>query len=81
MRYVGTDHIDAVDGAELEGLVLGVEDDVDHGADLHRHDVVRRVQQDSLLQVVLERAVGPVKVFKSYYRLVKEYWWLIIIVE
>ncbi len=35
-------------GAKFVGLVLCVDDDVDHGADLRRKDVVRRVQEDTL---------------------------------
>ena len=55
-----THHIHPVDGTQLEALVLGVQDDVDHGADLGGEDVLGGVQEDALLQVALERAVRPV---------------------
>lgn len=53
-----THHVDAVDGAQLEGLILGVEYDVDHGADLGRERVVGGDERDALLQPLLEGGFG-----------------------
>ena len=54
-----THHINSIDGAQLERLVLGVQDDVDHGAHVGRHDVVGGDEADALLQPLLVRLVGP----------------------
>ena len=54
-------HVDAVDRAELEGLVLGVEHHVDHGADFLGQDVLCRVEKNSLLQMILERRISSTK--------------------
>lgn len=53
-----THHVHAIDGAELERLILGVQDHVDHGADLGRERVVRRDERDALLQPLLEGGFG-----------------------
>ena len=59
---MSTHHVDAVDGTELEGLVLGVEHHVDHRADLGGQDVLGGVQQDALLQVALEGRISSNKI-------------------
>lgn len=40
-------------------MILGVQDDVDHGADLCGQDVLRRVQKDAFLQMILEGRIRP----------------------
>lgn len=57
-REVHTYHVDPVDGGELKGLILGVQDHVDHGADLGRERVVRGDERDALLQPLLEGGFG-----------------------
>lgn len=47
-------HIDSVDGAQLERLLLGIKYYVDHCAKFGRKDVIRRVESDSFLEPLLE---------------------------
>ena len=62
-----THHVHPVHGAELEGLVLGVEHHVDHGADLGGEHVGGGVQQNALVQLGLECSERPENDLSSYF--------------
>ncbi len=62
-RYLFKDsstyHIHTVHGAEFERLLFSVEDDVDHGAELCRKDIVGGIESDSLFEPCLESIFRP----------------------
>jgi hypothetical protein len=51
-------HINPIDGAQFERLVLGVQDDIHHGTHLRRYYVIRRNESDRFLQPLLEGRLG-----------------------
>lgn len=53
-----TYHINTVDCAQLEGLIFGVENHIDHGTDFSREDVVVGDKVNTLLQPLLEGCLG-----------------------
>ena len=50
-----THHIHTVHWTQFEGLILSIQDHVDHGADLRRKYVSSRIKENTLLYILLER--------------------------
>lgn len=53
-----TYHVDPVNCAQFETLILGIQNNINHGTHFRRYDVVRRTERRTLLQPLLESRLG-----------------------